>query len=162
MSEILIRTVQPADLEAVTALEARCFPPLEAATRESFHDRIATFPERFFVAEHHGQIIGLVNGCVSNSPVITDEMYESDAHCPGGLHQMVFGLAVDPDYRGQGIASRLLQTLIDLARRETRQSVALTCKAEKIPFYQRFGFTDLGVSESCHGGVVWHDMTLQL
>ena len=65
-----IRTVTAADLDAVTALEAACFPPAEAATREAFAYRIETFPERFFVAERQGRIIGLVNGCASDLSLI--------------------------------------------------------------------------------------------
>ena len=54
-----IRTVTPADLQAVTDLEAVCFSPATAASRESFAYRISAFPERFFVAEAQGRIIGI-------------------------------------------------------------------------------------------------------
>ena len=36
-----IRLGAPADLEAVAALEAACFPPAEAAARESLARRLA-------------------------------------------------------------------------------------------------------------------------
>ena len=40
--------------------------------------------------------------------------------------------------------------------------VILTCKQEKIPYYQKFGFQNRGVSASEHGGAVWYDMVLPL
>ena len=36
-----IRTAVPADVDAVTALEAACFPPAEAAPRASMATRLA-------------------------------------------------------------------------------------------------------------------------
>ena len=157
-----IRTVTAADLDAVTALEAACFPPAEAATREAFAYRIETFPERFFVAERQGRIIGLVNGCASDLPAIDDRLFEPQGHDPQGKNQMVFGLAVHPDCRNNGIAAALLRRLIDFAREQGMNQVILTCKQEKIPYYQKFGFQNRGVSASEHGGAVWYDMVLPL
>lgn len=157
-----IRTVTAADLDAVTALEAACFPPAEAATREAFAYRIETFPERFFVAERQGRIIGLVNGCASDLPAIDDRLFEPQGHDPQGKNQMVFGLAVHPDCRNNGIAAALLRRLIGFAREQDMNQVILTCKQEKIPYYQKFGFQNRGVSASEHGGAVWYDMVLPL
>lgn len=157
-----IRTVTAADLDAVTALEAACFPPAEAATREAFAYRIETFPERFFVAERQGRIIGLVNGCASDLPAVDDRLFEPQGHDPEGKNQMVFGLAVHPDCRNNGIAAALLRRLIDFAREQGMNQVILTCKREKIPYYQKFGFQNRGVSASEHGGAVWYDMVLPL
>ena len=44
-----IRTATPADLAAVTALEAACFPPAEAAGEASFQARLAAFPDSFWL-----------------------------------------------------------------------------------------------------------------
>lgn len=160
--EFQIRNVTPADLEAVTALEAAAFPAAEAAAREAFAYRIETFPERFFVAEAEGKIIGLVNGCASSLPVIADDLFEPQGHEPAGKNQMVFGLAVHPDYRRKGIAAALLQRLIGFSRETAMERVILTCKAEKISYYSKFGFQNRGVSQSTHGGAVWYDMVLEL
>ena len=98
-----IRNVTPSDLEGVTALEAACFPPAEAAPKSAFSYRIATFAERFFVAEKEGEIIGMVNGCASSQQTITDDLFEPQGHEPDGKHQMIFGLAVLPKYQRQGL-----------------------------------------------------------
>ena len=157
-----IRNVEPADLNAVTELEALCFPPAEAATREAMAYRIGAFPERFFVAEEAGEIIGLIDGCASNLETIEDRLFEPCGHEPTGKNQMVFGLAVHPDYRCQGVAAALMKRLIVSAREQGMERVVLTCKEEKIPYYSKFGFQNRGVSQSTHGGAVWYDMTLCL
>ena len=77
--DIIIRQVMPEDLDAVARVEAVCFPKAEAASRVSFAQRIRMFPECFFVAEREGEIIGFINGCATDSPVISDEMFEEKA-----------------------------------------------------------------------------------
>ena len=37
----------------------------------------------------------------------------------------------------------------------------LTCKDRLIPYYEKFGYRNLGVSASVHGGAVWYDMILE-
>ena len=162
MTEYSIRTVTPADLDAVTAVEAACFPPAMAAPRTAFAYRIAAFPERFFVAERQGEIIGIVNGCASDLPAIEDALYEPQGHEPEGKNQMIFGLAVLPKYQRQGIGAALMARMIDFARQTGMERLILTCRQEKIAYYQKFGYVNQGVSGSTHGGAVWYDMTLEL
>lgn len=157
-----IRPVRPEDLDAVTALENACFPPAEAATREAFAYRIAAYPERFFVAEQGGQIIGLINGCASDADTIDDALFTPGGHVPDGKNQMILGLAVDPACRGRGTAGRLLRHLCRFAQSRSMENVILTCKQELISFYAQFGFQNRGVSASVHGGAVWYDMVLPL
>lgn len=62
-------------------------------------------------------IVGLINGCCTNTPVLGDELYEPD--CPHSLKnpwQTVFGLAVDPEYQHRGIAKNLMNALVSRAR----------------------------------------------
>jgi len=160
--DILIRNVRQEDLEAVTALEAVCFPPEKAAPEAAFAYRIAAFPERFFVAELEGRIIGMINGCASSLPVIEDALFEPQGHEPDGKNQMVFGLAVLPAYQGQGVGSALMERLIDFSRETGMEQLILTCREAKIGYYERFGYVNHGISGSNHGGVVWYDMILNL
>ena len=162
MCKYQIRAAGPEDLDAVTAVEAVCFPPEEAAGREAFRLRLQQFPERFFVAQCGGRIIGLVNGCASNRPLICDSMFETGGHDPLGSNQMIFGLAVLPEYQRQGIGAALLRHMIAFARSRGMRSVVLTCKEQKLGYYAGFGFENRGVSESVHGGACWYDMVLPL
>ena len=104
MIDFVIRPVRPEDLDMVTEVEAVCFPPAEAAPRKSFEQRIAAFPECFFVAMHGDQMIGFINGCATDEMTIRDEMFaDSSLHKPDGCYQSIFGLAVIPEYQRQGI-----------------------------------------------------------
>lgn len=160
--DVLIRQVRPEDLDAVTRVESVCFPKAEAATRDSFSQRIKAFPESFFVAEKDGEIIGFINGCVTDSRVIEDEMFEdAGLHDADAAYQSVFGLDVLPEYQHRGLASRLMRHLIEAARQRGKKGLILTCKDRLIGFYESFGYRSLGVSQSVHGGAVWYDMILE-
>ena len=155
--EVCIRKVKPEDLDAVTRVEAVCFPEAE-----SFRQRISTFPDSFFVAEKDGEIIGFINGCATDSRVIFDEMFaDASHHRKDGIYQSIFGLDVIPEYQHQGLASRLMEHLIEDAREKGRKGLTLTCKDRLIGFYERFGYKNLGLSQSVHGGAVWYDMILE-
>jgi ribosomal protein S18 acetylase RimI-like enzyme len=163
IQNIEIRNAEKADLDEIAHLESVCFPPEEAATRDSFKRRIKTFPESFFVAVADGEIIGVVNGCMTNSAVIFDEMFHNDTtHIPDGENQAIFGLLVHPDHQRKGIAEKLLNHIIKLSRERGKKAVILTCKEKLIHYYAKFGFDNLGVSGSTHGGAKWYDMALKL
>jgi ribosomal protein S18 acetylase RimI-like enzyme len=161
MIEITIRNVRPEDLERVAEIETICFSAAEAATRESLKARIAAFPECFFIAEKEGGVIGFVNGCITNSPVIYDELFSSTQHhIPNGQNLAIFGLDVIPEYRRKGIAAQLMNHLILTAKNTGRKSVILTCKNQLVHYYESFGYANNGLSKSTHGGSQWFDMTL--
>lgn len=160
--DILIRQVRKEDIDAVTQVEAVCFPAAEAAQRDAFVQRIETFPESFFVAEKDGRIVGFINGCVTDSRTISDEMFEDvGLHQPSGAYQSIFGLDVVPEYQHHRLASRLMEHMIGEARRQGRRGLILTCKDRLIGFYEKFGYRELGLSKSVHGGAVWYDMILE-
>ncbi len=46
---MIIRHAAMEDLKAVTELEAKCFPAAEAAGRAAFFDRLASFPDHFWL-----------------------------------------------------------------------------------------------------------------
>lgn len=162
LMDIKIRRASIGDLDAVTKVEASCFPRAEAASRGAFKQRINTFPESFFVAESDGEIIGFINGCLINGTVIYDELYKDAAlHVPNGDYQTIFGLDVVPEYRNKGAAAQLINHLIEVSRVRGRKGVILTCKEKLIHYYEKFGFINKGVSESQHGGAEWYDMILE-
>lgn len=161
--EVRIRAVCLEDLDRIAEIEAICFPAAEAATRETFRERILTFPESFLIAEIAGIIIGFINGCVTNSSVIYDELFHSTkGHIVDGKNLSVFGLDVIPEYRKQGVASKLMQQFIQVARSNGKEKVILTCKERLVHYYESFGFENNGISNSSHGGAKWFDMTLAL
>ena len=129
-----IRYATLADLDAVAAVEAECFPAAEAATKAEFAERIQAYGSHFWLLFESGTLIAFVDGFVTNEPDLTDEMYaQASLHDPHGAWQMIFGV----------------------------NTLVLPCKPELLAFYAALGFQDEGVtSKSTHGNVVWHQMRL--
>ena len=157
-----IRTAAMADLAAVTAVEAACFPAAEAATEQDFAGRLAVYPDHFWLLEEDdGTLVSFVNGLVTDEPILRDEMYaDASFHNEGGAWQMIFGVNTLPAYRKRGLAGQVLERVIADARAQGRKGCVLTCKDKLIHYYEKFGFRNEGVSKSVHGGVVWYDMRL--
>ena len=156
-----IRHATVKDLDAITAVEAECFPAAEAATYDSIKGRLEAFADHFWLLEDGETLVGFVNGMATDLPDLCDEMYE-DAHMhdPKGAWQMIFGVDTIPSYRRQGCAERVLKRVIEDTRNAGRKGLVLTCKEHLVHYYAKFGFVSEGVSGSTHGGVVWYQMRL--
>lgn len=128
---MIIRKATMDDLEAVTAVEAECFPPAEAATKEEFEKRLKYYGDHFWLMFEapEGRLVAFVDGFVSNEEDLTDEMYaRAEMHDPNGVWQMIFGVNTIPSMRKKGYAGRLIEAAIEDARAEGRKGLVLTCK----------------------------------
>ena len=156
-----IRTATIEDLETVSAVEAECFPPAEAATKEEFEKRLTHYGKHFWLMFDGDKLIAFVDGFVTDEADLTDEMYEkAEMHRENGDWQMIFGVNTIPAYRKKGYAGELIKRASADAREQGRKGLVLTCKERLIPYYAKFGFVNEGVSESVHGNVVWNQMRL--
>lgn len=124
-----IRKATIEDLQAVTAVEAECFPAAEAATEKDFKERLSVYPQYFWLLFDEEKMVGFVNGMVTDEPDLTDEMYEHAAmHDPNGKWQMIFGVNTIPEYRRRGCAGMLMKQAIADAKEQGREGLVLTCK----------------------------------
>lgn len=156
-----IRKANAGDLKELAAIEAACFPKAEAAKEEEFRERLRVYGEHFLLLEENGRIISFINGMVTDGAVIRDEMYEkAEMHQESGAWQTVFGINTLPEFRRRGYAAKLMEAFIAEAKAQNRKGCILTCKERLIPYYEKFGYQNQGVSGSAHGGAVWYDMRL--
>jgi len=163
MHKIKLRNVTIEDLDIVTQIEATCFPPTEAASKEKIKDRILTYPNGFILAEVEGDIAGFINGASTDARTIEDEFFDTmDLHNDNGKNLVIYSLAVLPEHQRKGVAKRLMEQYIAFARSETKETVVLTCKKPLIDYYEQFGYENYGVSNSEHGGAEWYDLILKL
>ena len=158
---MLIRTATIEDLDAVTTVEAECFPPSEAATRADFEHRLSHYVDHFCLMFDESKLIAFVDGMVTDAADLTDEMYErAELHKESGAWQMIFGVNTIPEYRKHGYAGDLIKRAISDAKAQGRKGLVLTCKDKLIHYYAKFGFVNEGVSASVHGNVTWYQMRL--
>jgi len=157
-----IRNAVQDDLGEISAVEAECFPPAEAASKEEFAGRLKYYSDHFWLLFEAGRLAAFVDGMATDLSDLTDEMYEkADMHSENGDWQMIFGVDTLPAYRRRGYAGMLIRRVIEDARRCGRKGLVLTCKDRLVHYYAGFGFINEGVSEkSVHGSAVWNQMRL--
>ena len=156
-----IRLATIEDLNAITKVEAICFPQAEAASKEAFRKRLEVFPNHFWLLEDTGEIISIINGMATDLEMLKDDMFEdASIHDENGSWQMIFGAETVPKYRKKGYMERLLKYVIEEVRSQGRKGLVLTCKEGLVNYYEKFGFVNEGKSESTHGGSIWFDMRL--
>lgn len=157
-----IRHATKHDISAISEVEAKCFPPSEAASKKAFTGRVENYGNHFWLMYENDKLIAFVDGFVTDESDLTDEMFANAAmHNEDGAWQMIFGVNTLPEYRNNGYASELLRRAVDEAKEQGRKGVVLTCKDKLLPFYARLGFVDEGITDkSTHGNAVWHQMRI--
>ena len=159
-----IITIRPAvltDLPRIMEIEYDAFPPEEAAEPSTYQFRLENLGEWFFAAEVEGKVTGCINGRTTARDSIDDSLYERKMQ-EGGAYFALLSVETDSAYRGQGVGTALIQTVIEKANAAGLEGIILACKEEKISYYEQFGFVLKGKSHSDHGGAVWYDMILKL
>ncbi|PNZ28604.1 GNAT family acetyltransferase [Staphylococcus petrasii] len=157
------RKVTKEDLPTLIELENKSFTPEEAATPEAIAQRIEIIPDTFIIAEQESEIAGYINGPVIPQKYITDDLFETIRPNPNiGGYLSVLGLVVSEKYQGQGLGGQLLNQFENTARKNARFGVTLTCRDTLVPFYEKYGYINEGLSESQHAGVEWYNLVKEL
>jgi len=148
-----LRTMVPADLVDVIALEHELFPD-DPWTPEMFADEVARPSDSrlYLIAEADAGDGGvreseIVSGAGAvGGPVVAG--YAGMMFVPGGSQADVLTIAVRPAYWGKGIGSELLGTLLATAQERGCWEVFLEVRADNPRahgLYLRRGFKEIGV-----------------
>ena len=155
------RNIKQNEAEEAAEIERICFPPNEACSKKHMKDRVAGIADLFLVVidKENGKMAGFLNGLATDEVVLKDEFFtDAGLHNPEGKNIMLLGLDVLPEYRGQGLASEIMERYLKREKECGRRRVVLTCLDEKVKMYEKMGYKDLGISGSVWGGEKWHDM----
>ena len=159
------RAIRPEEGEEAAEVEKICFPPNEASSKEHMITRIAVASDLFMVAidRETGEIAGFLNGIATDEHQFKDEFFtDARNHKADGKNIMLLGLDVMPKYRRQGLGRELVYNYCRREQARGRKRLVLTCLANKVKMYTKFGFRDLGESASEWGGEKWHEMDIIL
>jgi ribosomal-protein-alanine N-acetyltransferase len=119
---IRLRQFLSADLNRILDIERASFPARIAFSRAYFERLFQEYPEGFIVAEFKGNVVGYTIGNNSGE-IIT--------------------IAVDPDYRKQGIGKSLADFLIKNYKKRGIQELSIHVRTNNqagVSFWQNLGF----------------------
>lgn len=160
---MIIESAQLPDLPQIMAIENAGFSPAEAASEASMHQRIQLIADTFLVAREGTSVLGYIVGPAFAHRYLTDELFEKiTPNTATDPYQTVLSLAVSPQHQQAGLGSQLLTALAQVARQQRRQAITLTCLQRLVPFYERNGYMNEGVSASAHAGETWYNLVLPL
>lgn len=159
------RNILPEEADQAAAIEKICFPPNEACSESMMRERVLAAPELFLVAvdRETGKIAGFLNGLATNEDLFRDAFFtDAGLQDPAGRNVMLLGLDVLPEYRGQGLAKKIVSRYLCREREKNRKMLVLTCLESKVEMYQKMGFQKKGIAESSWGGEQWYEMYCML
>lgn len=163
MSDLIIRRAKVSDLDRCFEIEIDAYAGEEAATKEKVLKRIQTYPEGFLVLENKSEIVGFINSGATHKVELSDEEFkELIGHDPDGKHIVIMSVVIHPNYQGNSFTSVLMKHFIKTMQAMDKTEIYLICQTELINMYAKYGFVHLGESDSDHGGLSWHEMSLSL
>lgn len=163
MSNLTIRIVNKMDLNRCFEIEKAAYAGEEAATKEKILQRIQTYPEGFIVLENNNEVIGFINSGATHKVALSDDEFkELIGHDPSGKHIVIMSVVLHPSFQGKGMAGQLMESFIETMKQSGKADIYLICQTELIDMYTKYGFIYLGQSDSDHGGLSWHEMSLSL
>jgi GNAT superfamily N-acetyltransferase len=141
VAPVRIRTAVPKDLEALRRLYKR-----SSLSVDEFRDKLLENPEVLELSDS-----GIATGR-TRVAVEGDVILGFITVLPlGGSAVEVEDLFVDPDWMRQGVARRLVEDLVDTARRDRIKSVQVTANPHAVVFYRSVGFVHLRNTNTTFG-----------
>lgn len=140
---VKIRHAREKDIPRVAELESE-IDGENAASLETLMGRFKMFPEGFIVAENRGGIIGYTQSCRWNKEAGNFHNFKEirdfqKHHDERARNLYVIFLAVDENYRKNGIGSSLIKSLIKYSVNNQIEKIQLVARSELRKFYSSFG-----------------------
>lgn len=162
------------DLDIINEYEQASYHPDEAASREQLERRIKyaskSGPELFTICrnmDENQKVIAFLCTTLTRADLVTDE--SMSVHDPEGKTICLHSVCVSPDYRKQGIATKLMSKWIEQLKQinaingsDKYRRIALLSRPHLTGLYESVGFKNIGVSKVVHGPEPWIDCILEL
>ncbi|MBT1073081.1 ribosomal protein S18-alanine N-acetyltransferase [Pelotalea chapellei] len=132
---ITIRPMMETDLDAVLAIEQASFS--SPWKKDHFRHELE--------AAHSFPLVGLLDGKLAGYVCLMSLFEEAQ----------ILDIAVDPAWRGQGVALQLMEQAISLALEKGAEVLALEVRTSSIPaitLYERLGFSRTGIRPRYYDG----------
>ena len=156
-----IRQARFSDLDRILEIELENFSLEEAIPRSVFEAHLREIQTSFLVAEKEGRVLGYIEGPVVLHRHLQDQSFteevEDHSHRSGG-YISVTCLSIAKEAQALGVGKRLLTALKEVAVEQESERINLKCHDYLIPYYEKHGFVNEGISQSNFAGETWYDM----
>lgn len=127
-----LRLAEGRDVEELSRLWVTCFPGDEAF-RDYFLKEVFD-PKNTYVYTDGGRIVSMAH-------ILPMEINYHSSTVPAGY---IFAVGTDPEYRGRGLAAKVLeQIFLELRQRDIPIALLIPQKDSLFEYYKRFGFAEV-------------------
>lgn len=174
MSALTFVSLSADTVRDVYALLQRCFPEMPPDDQYSLAElyRLArTFPEGNFVVLDDGHVVGMATGVfididfdnlpATETDLLTDDDGK-DVHDPAGAYYFGTDIAVDPAYRGRGIARALYERRKALVRAHNKRGIVAAAVLRGYAAYREAMSADEYVNRVVAGDLFDPTLSVQL
>ena len=139
MASFTFRKARADDLDGVLSVQAVVFPAFQES-RATFAERLALYPDGFFIVEEGGDIRGYLVSYPfhSRQPPPLDTLIGSIS--PDCDAYYVHDLSLLPEMRGRGAAVAMIDVMTSVAREAGFNRMGLIAVGGADLFWRRFGF----------------------
>ncbi|ETF01595.1 GNAT family acetyltransferase [Advenella kashmirensis W13003] len=163
MSKVTFRRAIVNDASRCYEIEINAYEGEEAATLEKIATRIRLYPEGFLVMEQDGRIIGFINSGCAYDVIMADEKFkELIGHDASAQNVVIMSVVIEPLCQGRGYSTLLMEHFIGEMKKNNKKTIHLMCKEHHVDLYKRLGFRYVRQSDSDHGGMLWHEIVMEL
>ena len=109
-----------------------------------FSEEFCLYSRDYFLNGQHTTVLaidGKINEPIGCATLCYMEFMPTFSH-PTGKRSHLMNVYTAPDYRGQGMARRMVEMLIEEARRRGVTEISLDATASGRPLYRKLGFRD--------------------
>jgi predicted N-acetyltransferase YhbS len=134
------RRLTPVDLDQIHRLEAETYVPSLHESDEAFLRIIELFPEGAFGIFDEDELCAYAFAVPLPAGTLLTLRAPLTALPPEADMFYIHDVAVGDRHRGRGLATQLVERLLDLARARGLRTSELVSVQGSAPFWQRFGF----------------------
>ncbi|HJK94581.1 MAG TPA: bifunctional GNAT family N-acetyltransferase/carbon-nitrogen hydrolase family protein [Polyangiaceae bacterium LLY-WYZ-15_(1-7)] len=139
-ARLVVRQLEPDDIDAVVELQRRCFPDIEPWNRKHLEDHVRTFPEGQIGVELDGELVASSSSLIVSSKEYDDAHTFTDIvpkgllthHDPSGDVLYGIDIVVSPDARGMRLARRIYDARKELVQKLELRKIVI---AGRMPRY---------------------------
>ncbi|MEJ2635017.1 MAG: GNAT family N-acetyltransferase [Calditrichia bacterium] len=141
--KIVVRQIQPEDLDQIVQLQLKCFPGMQPWSKPEFQSQLRIFPEGQICVEYEGRIVASSSSLIidydlygerHNWSEISSNGYITN-HNPEGDTLYGIEIMVDPEFRGMKLARRIYDARKQLVRNRNLMRIVV---GGRIPGYGKY------------------------
>jgi len=146
-----VRPLDVSDLDELLIVQRAAYGDIYIESKETFHTKLIVSNETCLAGFKDGRMAGYCIGFNWQSGLavpLHSDIREIE-HQENAFY--IHDIAIHPDFEGQGLAKKLMNTSIEIARSRGFKQLELTAVQTAATYWERFGYKPMAQAEGGYG-----------